>query len=236
MQIHQNQAWPERGPVMELIFKSAFAQRKIVGIEIGVWYGKGSTQIWLSALGPGSKFFLVDSWRPFAQAQSESNDPNFYHYAGMDRLCTDAFLSTFLEVKRIEMQRHEDDLKIHLLRGDSISFLKSLHSDSIDFIYIDGNHLYESVKEEIVEAKRLVNKSFGLICGDDLERYPSQALYELAIKHPDRDFLHAPHSFHPGVLRAVAEEFQSINMLNGFWWIAIANNEYRPDILRPNNR
>ena len=147
----------------------------------------------------------------------------------MDQLSTDAFLSAFLAVKQIEQSRHKDNLKINLLRGDSSNCLSNFKSNSFDFIYIDGDHKYEKVKEDLREAKRLIKKDNALICGDDLELLPTDELYELALKNLNRDCLRPPHpKFHPGILAAIKEEFEQVHMYNGFWWIAYRNG--LPDI------
>ena len=201
-------------------------------MEIGVWYGKGSTQIWLTLAPRDSEFILIDSWKPYASNRDLIDDTSF-DYKVMDNLSTDAFLSAFLETKKIEMERSRDGLGVTLLRGDSARFLRYLQEGTLDFIYIDGDHKYEKVKSDIKEAKRLISKEFGLICGDDLERLPSKELYELAKQHPERDFLRAPHGFHPGVLAAIYEEFDRVNMVNGFWWIVMAGGKFDPDLLKP---
>jgi hypothetical protein len=233
MTVAKNQAWASRAGIMKQLFKAAFDKKKIVGMEIGVWYGKGSTQIWLKNLAPESVFTLIDSWKPYASKQDLIDDP-FGPYAEMDALASDAFISAFSEVKRIERERAKDNLTVNLLRANSSEYLKHLLDDSFDFIYIDGDHKYVNVKSDIREAKRLIKKDFGIICGDDLENIPSKELYEIAKQHVLRDFLREPNlAFHPGVLSAVYEEFNEVNMLNGFWWIVICDGEYRPDVFRP---
>ena len=42
-----NQATPLRSPIMEGFFSALFGNKPIKGMEIGVWYRKGSTKIWL---------------------------------------------------------------------------------------------------------------------------------------------------------------------------------------------
>jgi len=239
MAIAQNQAWSSRAPIMEQTFK-AFTnytlERKkgggIRGMEIGVWYGKGSTKIWLDAAPRNSEFMLIDSWKPYA-SERDLNDDKAYDYKEMDNLSTDAFMSAFLEIKKIEMERSGEGLAITLLRGDSGRCLKHLKDGTFDFIYIDGDHKYEKVKSDIQEAKRLISKEIGLICGDDLEKFPSNELYMIATKYPDRDYLRGPQcDFHPGVLAAIYEEFDEVNMSNGFWWIMIVGGECQPSLLK----
>lgn len=67
----------------------------------------------------------------------------------------------------------------------------------------------------------------GVICGDDLEHLPSPELVELAKRHTSKDYLRGPHSFHPGVLLAVAEEFPAVNMHQGTWWVICQKGEFK---------
>jgi predicted O-methyltransferase YrrM len=228
MTIPQNQAWDSRAGVMRALITAAFS-KPINALEVGVWFGIGSTNIWLHALHDKSKLVLIDSWRPYASAADLKDDG--WDYKAMDDLSSDAFLSAYLNVKRFETQRNGKDVNVSLIRGSSKDFLPLLSENSFDFIYVDGDHKYESVKSDLQQAKRLVNKDFGIICGDDLERIPTTELYELAQKNKDRDFLRHPHNFHPGVLLAVAEEFSAVNMVNGFWWVVCVDGNFSVNIL-----
>jgi hypothetical protein len=228
--VPQNQAWPARALIMADLFRQHFSGKPINAVEIGVWYGIGSTNIWLENLAKGSQLFLIDSWAPYA-SPDDLKDPE-WDYRRMDELSTDAFMSAFLSVRRFETSSRRDEVKINLMRGGSASILSSMASDQFDFIYIDGDHKYDNVKQDLVQAKRLIKKDFAIICGDDLERVPTPELYEVAKDHPNRDYLRDPHYFHPGVLMAVHEEFPAINMAKGFWWVFCVNGEF---VLTPNH-
>ena len=65
---------PTRAPIMEGFFKVLFGSRPIKGMEVGVWYGKGSTKIWLENCVANSEFWLVDTWRPFLQSRRSVNE------------------------------------------------------------------------------------------------------------------------------------------------------------------
>jgi hypothetical protein len=212
----QSHLWPTRSEIMAHLMRFAF-QAPITALEIGVWYGVGSTNLWLDTLPPHSRLLLLDSWKPYS-SQEDLADKK-WNYGAADILSTDAFLSAFLTVRKHETQKPEKDISIHLIRGDSSSFLPLLGDNTLDFIYIDGDHKYDKVKSDLKQAKRLVKKDFGIICGDDLERLPTPELIELAKENKQRDYLRAPHNFHPGVLLGVAEEFENVNMMNGFWWV-----------------
>src|SRR5690606_18737064 len=101
------------------------------------------------------------------------------------------------------------------------------------FIYIDADHKYRSVKDDVVNAKRLINKSYGIICGDDLEFLPTPELVEMAKRFKDRDYLKGDYSYHPGVCLAVSEEFETVNMVDGFWWVVCGNGAFLVDELTP---
>lgn len=65
----------------------------------------------------------------------------------------------------------------------------------LDFVYIDGNHSYESALEDIKFAKKLVRH--GIIGGHDYST----------------DF--------PGVIKAVNEEFKNFNFVSNDWWAIV---------------
>lgn len=224
--IHQNQAWLVRQPHMEKLIRQAF-DYPISALEIGTWYGVGSTQIWLDNLKNGSTLMLLDVWKPYS-SEVDLQDQE-WDYRAMDNLSTDAFLSTFLNIRRFEGEKDRPNIGIQMVRADSELFLPLLADKSFDFIYIDGDHKYEKVKRDIQHAKRLIKSGYGVICGDDLERLPTQALIELAQNFKNQDYVRGQHHFHPGVLLAVAEEFGKVNMANGFWWVICKNGNFIAD-------
>ena len=55
---------------------------------------------------------------------------------------------------------------VKLFKMDSVEYLKSKETDTLDWVYIDTSHTYDTTKNELLEAKRVV-KHNGLICGHD---------------------------------------------------------------------
>lgn len=211
---------------MSKLVQSAFT-KPVQALEIGVWYGIGSTNIWLENLPEESSLTLLDAWRPYA-SEADINGtelrPTYWDYAKMDRQTGDAFLSTYLNVRKHENE--SDTLNVSMIRGKSTEILKLFKDSSFDFIYIDADHKYASVKNDITHAKRLINKNFGIICGDDLEKLPTPELLDLAQAHKDRDYLKGNYCYHPGVCLAIAEEFSTVNMIDGFWWTCCTGGEF----------
>lgn len=224
--VNQSLVQTRRAAAMAALAKKAF-RTKVKALEIGVWYGAGSTNIWLDNFMPGSDLVLVDAWRPYASSADVSGD-DFgaanWDYAKMDGLSSEAFLSAFLNVRKFENEKN--DKNVSLIRGKSSALLPLFKDACFDFIYIDADHKYESVKSDIVNAKRLVNKKFGIICGDDLEMLPTREIVDLARDYKDRDYIKGDYGYHPGVCLAISEEFASVNMSDGFWWVVCKDGEF----------
>lgn len=207
--VHSNQLWKERHGTVSRVARQ-FLTKPSDALEIGTWMGKGSTQIWIQTLPPGSSLTLVDAWRPYI-ADGETTKAT----SGMDGLHHVAINSALRE-----SYKADDKLAISLVRAKSDTFLPRLKDQSFDLIYVDGSHYYNDAKRDMREAKRLIRPG-GLICGDDLDTEPRDELIALARENIGKDLLVLDDgsAFHPGVMLAASEEFQNVRCENGFWWI-----------------
>jgi len=132
--------------------------KKSIGAEIGVHLGDFSQQI-LDTVSP-TELHLIDPW--------EHQTSNIYKTAwyggaakgGQDEL-NERYLSIF---KRFDKNIKAEQVKIH--RGYSTDILKQFQDQYFDWVYIDGNHLYEYVKNDLELSLHKV-KAGGLITGDD---------------------------------------------------------------------
>jgi SAM-dependent methyltransferase len=132
--------------------------KNAVGMEIGVHKGAFTRRI-LERTQP-SLLYLVDPWK----YESSSQYKNSWYggwlggsQAHMDKRCE--------AVK----QRFADGFSrgaIKMLRAYSSDAFATLPDDHLDWVYIDGNHLYEFVKADLEHALRCVRPG-GLITGDD---------------------------------------------------------------------
>jgi predicted O-methyltransferase YrrM len=211
-----NQSWPARREVMRETVTGNF-QRPIDALEIGTWFGRGSTRIWLDSLPAGSSLTLIDSWKKYVSSADKARGPA--SYVLMDALPHSAIVSTLKEIYRFEGAKN--DISVTVVRGQSRDVLPRWRDESFDFIYLDGSHYYEDVKSDIALSKRLLKPDGAILCGDDYEKFASEALLALARENRDRDYigLEDGSAFHPGVMLAIAEEFGAVNMKSGFWWI-----------------
>ena len=111
--------------------------------EVGVAYGDFSKNI-LQICKPG-KLFLIDAW-----------EGERYGY-GL-ALIEDSFRSEI------------NDGRIEIRRGYSNQVLKQFDNKSIDIVYIDTNHTYETTWEELLICNEKV-KDNGFICGHDYTKF-----------------------------------------------------------------
>jgi len=108
-----------------------------VGAEIGVLKGNFSAQ--LLRFARPSRLHLVDPWM-------QKNGDAFY-----DRVC-----------RRFAGKIARGTVVVHRARStDAVDALEEL-----DWVYIDGNHTYEHVKEDLASYHGIV-KPGGVIAGDD---------------------------------------------------------------------
>lgn len=228
---------PARQRVMVDLLRNHF-QGPIRVLEIGVWQAAGSTQVWLDHLPDGSELVLLDAWRPYASAQDLSGQgdaPSRWNYAAMDAQCDQAFHAALDRVRAHEQRQSASGrrISVQVVRAPASQALPWMRDDSFDLIYVDGDHKYTQVRRDLEEAKRLVRRGSGVICGDDLERLPDETTLALARHHLDRDYLGAPHRFHPGVCLAVHECLGQVEMNDGFWWVTPARTTQPPQAAMP---
>jgi len=226
--IHTNQAWAERAGKLREVTKLFVKSKPVEVLEIGSWFGQGSTATFFDVLPAGSKVVLVDSWRPYSTKTDQSGAPS----ASAKKMDCVPHIAINSTLERIYQLEKTGRIAATLMRSSSEHGLPMLQDKSFDVIYIDGSHYYDAVKRDIQQAKRLI-KDEGLICGDDLDLPPSDELLAIAAQHLDEDLilLEQGKAVHPGVVVAIAEEFEQVNWHEGFWWIYVRNGE--PLLRRP---
>tara|TARA_Y100000589_G_C27055489_1_gene589125 strand:- start:125 stop:958 length:834 start_codon:yes stop_codon:yes gene_type:complete len=210
----------EKASKMATIISETFSY-PIKAIEVGSWFGEGSTSIWLKQLPKNSQLLLIDSWKKFGNKDDLKigKGPIFE----MDKLVFPAFFSTANIIRNYE--RKDGSSEVIIIRGEFGKISENFSQDLFDFLYLDGSHYYEDINQDIINAKKLCNKEFSLICGDDLYKHPSKELVEYSKLNLNKDFCNKQ-KIHPGVLLAVYENFGDVNIRGGFWWTYCINGVF----------
>jgi predicted O-methyltransferase YrrM len=114
-------------------------------IEIGSYIGESTLMF-------SDRFKSVLSIDPFIDNYDPDDLVN--HYSSFDKVYQQFINNT------------KDNKNIHNIRMTSNDAYKELSGKLFDFIYIDGNHQYEFVKQDILNYKNLI-KPGGFIAGHD---------------------------------------------------------------------
>lgn len=137
--------------------------RDLVIAELGVFVGDYSKQI-LEYANP-SILYLVDIFD-----QHEGN-------------CMGVHVNNMAEYEKILTDRYKDNNNVFVLKMTSKDFLLSVEKNHLDCVYIDADHSYEAVKQDLELSYQCIKKG-GWICGHDYNHSTvMQALDEFLKKY-----------------------------------------------------
>jgi hypothetical protein len=121
--------------------------------EIGVWRGGFSEQIMRT--GRIKELHLIDPW----MFRPEFPRRLYGGVSGQDQANMDAIAESV-------RQKFLASPNIQIHRGPSLDFVESFPDGHFDWIYIDGDHSYQSALDDLTSWYRKV-KAGHLICVDD---------------------------------------------------------------------
>lgn len=120
-----------------------------IGVEIGVLRGDYSKMIleeW-----KGGTLYLVDTWRHISEYIDMNGREDQYHY--------DCMIETARNIKQYQN-------RAHMIRMGSVDAATLFPDEYFDFIYIDADHSYEAVKQDLKVWWPKIKKG-GIFSGDD---------------------------------------------------------------------
>lgn len=169
-------------------------KRAVLGAEVGVWDGRLS-QFLLSSRNDLS-LFMVDRWRDV---------PDGHRYKRSNSQMANTSPEGFAEVQaRAWKVVNRYPSRAKPLKGESVEMANHVADGALDFVFIDADHSYEGVKEDIAAWFPKL-KPGGLMGGHDWD-------------HPD-------HQDEWGVRKAVEEFAETVKALiqtgkNRTWFLA----------------
>lgn len=117
-------------------------------VEIGTWKGKSTAFMCVEIANSGKQidFYCIDTFEGSVEHQTNPELPHLY----------DIFKSN---MKPVEGYYKE-------LRMSSMEAVKKFENESVDFVFIDGSHEYEDIKDDINHWLPKVKKG-GVLAGHD---------------------------------------------------------------------
>ena len=126
------------------------------GAEVGVWKGDFSAQL-LDRIRPRT-LHLIDPW------SFQSDVPDAWY--GGSAATSQRDMDKIYEGVRARFAKEIAGGVVEIHRGPSNTIGSELAPGSIDWVYLDGDHRYETVSEELVRYQKIV-KPGGIVAGDD---------------------------------------------------------------------
>ncbi len=128
--------------------------------ELGVFKGDFSLEIYKHC--EPKNLYLVDLFDGLV-VSGDVNGQNVEYIDGQD---------LFQRVSN-KFTNHKN---VHIVKNDSVNFLKSIEDGILNFIYIDSSHQYDHTKNELFWSLKKINKKNGIIAGHD---YDKDSFYEV---------------------------------------------------------
>jgi len=123
-----------------------------IGAEVGVFNGAYS-KILCEAI-PDLKLYCIDSWNVYEDLPETKDEKYYKHYISRIERGYDSAKSLLSEYS------------CEFIKKYSMEAVKDFARDSLDFVYIDANHLFDYVMEDIIEWSKIV-KPGGIVSGHD---------------------------------------------------------------------
>lgn len=161
--------------------------------EIGAWTGHSTSYLAARAKETDGKVHVIETFEG-GGFLTEFIIKNKYSPK-------EVFLRNMAELKLLEY--------IVLLEGNSNDFHQQFEKESIDFMFVDGDHRYNQFSKDLDNWYPKIRKG-GIFCGHDCEGKGFLEEY-INIDWGGNDR-------HNGVIKAVFERFTP-NIENGIWWI-----------------
>jgi hypothetical protein len=135
-------------PLTRIELAQLFAELNYkIGVEVGVEVGLYSEALCKS--NPSMKLHCVDSWEAYEG----------YNELGKDRAM----------VNYKEASRRLEPYNCVINKAFSMDAVKDFEYNSVDFVYIDGNHDFKHVACDIADWSKVV-RSGGIVSGHDFRR------------------------------------------------------------------
>lgn len=141
----------------ELIWLNQSVKDCSVAVEIGVWQGKSSTAIALGLPDDG-KLFAIDTWKGSSEELSSAHSI-MQTTEGQKSIYIDAMKNLF------EFISFGKVVPLCMSSINAFEFLCPLVHE-VDFVFIDGSHTYESVKQDIQLWSEMTHEH-SVIAGHD---------------------------------------------------------------------
>ena len=139
-------------------------------LEIGIFHGVTSRnvcELLYSLHGNDFKFTGIDLFSDDTQIAKDefvpkttfSNPLKTLYYRYITRLDPYSLESVMKLLKKFKEN-------INIIKGDSNQILKKINPEKFDYVFLDGGHKYETVKNDLENLTQVIKKNGTILCDD----------------------------------------------------------------------
>ncbi len=177
-------------------------------LEVGTWCGDSAMVLGEIAKRHGGHLYCVDWWKGNVGTDLEKIAS-----------ARDVF-SIFWE----RVREHGLEDVIIPIRGKSEDVAGILAAGTFDFLYLDGDHRFESIRQDIADFAPLVRPG-GVLCGDDCEGRMTDFDAVFLEAGKNQDYFE---SVHCGVVLAVGRAFPDYSIDYNIWSVVRTEAGWKP--------
>lgn len=134
-------------------------EKSLIGAEVGVYKGSMSKNLLKSM--PNLFLFMIDRWSEYSESEKIENGNT-----SMSMRKQSSFDVAYEKVKKIRMKYYR---RSGIINRSSTDASNAFKNKTFDFVFIDADHSYQAVKNDIKSWIDKI-KLGGYICGHDYHR------------------------------------------------------------------
>ena len=146
-------------------------------LEIGVFHGVTSRnvcEILYSLHGNDFKFTGIDLFSNDKKVLNDEHAPKTTFSNPLKTIYYNFIIrSDPYDIESVNKLLRKFEKNINIIKGYSKDVLKEINLDGIDYVFLDGGHKYETVKNDLENLTQIVNNKGTILCDDyDLSYAP----------------------------------------------------------------
>ena len=146
-------------------------------LEIGVFHGVTSRnvcEILYSLHGNDFKFTGIDLFSNDKKVLNDEHAPKTTFSNPLKTIYYNFIIrSDPYDIESVNKLLRKFEKNINIIKGNSNDVLKEINLDGIDYVFLDGGHKYETVKNDLANLTQIVNNKGTILCDDyDLSYAP----------------------------------------------------------------
>ena len=139
-------------------------------LEIGVFHGVTSRnvcEILYSLHGNDFKFTGIDLFSNDKKVLSDEHAPKTTFSNPLKTIYYNFIIRLDpYNIKSVNKLLRKFEKNINIIKGNSNDVLKEINLDGIDYVFLDGGHKYETVKNDLENLTQIVNNKGAILCDD----------------------------------------------------------------------